>query len=194
MSRRSTARGDMVRSAALLIRERGVEATSVGDVISHAGAPRGSIYHHFPGGKTQLVEEATRSAGVFIGTMLTDNLSERGLIATLDVMLDFYRSQLLDTDFAAGCPIGAVGAEGPNTPSALLIAGESFDSWESAVAAALRQQGVSRERSESLATTALALVEGALLMSKAQRSTRALDRAGSEMRRMITSAVAAEQL
>ena len=63
MAKRSSARDDMLRSAAHLFRRRGVEATSLADVIDHAGAPRGSIYHHFPRGKPQLVEEATRTAG-----------------------------------------------------------------------------------------------------------------------------------
>ena len=54
------ARQRMIVSAALLIREHGVEATSFSAVLAHSGAPRGSIYHHFPGGKAQLVEEATR--------------------------------------------------------------------------------------------------------------------------------------
>src|SRR3712207_8589123 len=46
--------------------ERGVQGTSFADVLEHSGAPRGSIYHHFGGGKTQLAEEATRWAGEYI--------------------------------------------------------------------------------------------------------------------------------
>src|SRR3989441_12154394 len=51
-------RGSMVRSAAALIRSRGVSATSLSDVLTHSGAPRGSIYHHFPDGKRQLAVDA----------------------------------------------------------------------------------------------------------------------------------------
>lgn len=56
----------MVRSAAFLFRERGYSGTGFRDVIAHSGAPRGSIYHHFPGGKAQLAEEAVRYAGDFL--------------------------------------------------------------------------------------------------------------------------------
>ena len=51
-------RASMVRSAASLIGSRGVSATSFSDVLADSGAPRGSIYHHFPDGKKQLAQDA----------------------------------------------------------------------------------------------------------------------------------------
>src|SRR3954452_1335068 len=66
MPRESDARRRMIESAAVLFRERGVQGTSFSDALTHSGAPRGSIYHHFQGGKTQLAEETTRWAGEFI--------------------------------------------------------------------------------------------------------------------------------
>ena len=59
----SSPRERMVVSAALLIRERGAQATAISDVLKHSGAPRGSAYHYFPGGRMQLLEEATEYAG-----------------------------------------------------------------------------------------------------------------------------------
>ena len=53
-------RASMVRSAAALIGSQGVSATSFSDVLADSGAPRGSIYHHFPDGKKQLAEDAIR--------------------------------------------------------------------------------------------------------------------------------------
>src|ERR1700722_1272377 len=54
----SNSRMRMVRSAAALFGSRGLSATSFSDVVADSGAPRGSIYHHFPGGKKQLAEDA----------------------------------------------------------------------------------------------------------------------------------------
>src|SRR5688572_33420325 len=65
----------MLESAAILFRERGVHGTSFSDVLAHSAAPRGSIYHHFPGGKAQLAEEATRYAAEFITGGLTAALA-----------------------------------------------------------------------------------------------------------------------
>jgi AcrR family transcriptional regulator len=47
-------RTSMISSAAALIGARGLSGTSFSDVLADSGAPRGSIYHHFPGGKKQL--------------------------------------------------------------------------------------------------------------------------------------------
>jgi AcrR family transcriptional regulator len=60
----------MVLSAAALLREYGANATSIDRVLAHSGAPRGSVYHHFPGGRAQLIEEAVALAGAFISGLI----------------------------------------------------------------------------------------------------------------------------
>ena len=98
----------MVVSAALLIRERGAHATAISDVLAHSGAPRGSAYHYFPGGRTQLLCEAVDYAGDHVGAVIAE--ADSGL-ELLDTLIDKYRRQLLDSDFRAGCPIVAVSVE-----------------------------------------------------------------------------------
>ena len=98
----------MVVSAALLIRERGAHATAISDVLEHSGAPRGSAYHYFPGGRTQLLCEAVDYAGEHVAAIID------GADASLDLwdtLIDKYRRQLLDSDFRAGCPVVAVSVE-----------------------------------------------------------------------------------
>ena len=56
----------MVISTALLIRERGAHSTAISDVLEHSGAPRGSAYHYFPGGRTQLLCEAVDYAAEYL--------------------------------------------------------------------------------------------------------------------------------
>ncbi|WP_241483958.1 MULTISPECIES: TetR/AcrR family transcriptional regulator [Nocardiaceae] len=186
---RSTAREDMLRSAALLFRERGVEATSLADVIEHAGAPRGSIYHHFPRGKPQLVEEATRTAGALMGSMISRGLASDGPAATLRAIIGGFRQQLEATEYTAGCPVAPAALEGMNSPAALVAAGESFTSWEDTIAASLWQRGLSQDRSRGLATMAIASFEGALIIAKAQRSTAALDRVEVELLAWLEAAL-----
>ena len=98
----------MVVSAALLIRERGARATAISDVLAHSGAPRGSAYHHFPGGRTQLLCEAVAFAGEHIAALIAEADSGPAL---LDRLIEKYREQLLATEFRAGCPIAAVSVE-----------------------------------------------------------------------------------
>src|SRR5438046_641573 len=104
MPRQSDARIRMIQSAALLFRERGIEGTAFADVLEHSGAPRGSVYHHFPGGKLQLAEEATRYAGDFIAAGLAASLHQSDPIAALDTFTNTWIGILRDSGYQAGCP------------------------------------------------------------------------------------------
>src|SRR2546423_7767304 len=64
----------MVLAAAELIRRQGVSGTGLRQIVNHAGAPRGSLQHYFPGGKDQLLTEAIESAQEFVVRSLTGYL------------------------------------------------------------------------------------------------------------------------
>ncbi len=107
MARHSDAREKMLASAVLLFRERGLPGTSLSDIVEHSGAPRGPLYHYFPGGKSQLATEATEFAGGFISAALTEVLENNHPVDALRMMIEFYEVQLRDTGYESGCPIGA---------------------------------------------------------------------------------------
>ncbi|WP_326595841.1 TetR/AcrR family transcriptional regulator [Streptomyces sp. NBC_01803] len=180
MGRRSDARERMLGSAMRLFRERGVAGTSIADVMAEGQAPRGSLYHYFPGGKAELAETATARAGRAMGATISALTAERGPVGTFTAIIDLFRQQLLDTDFAAGCPVAAGGLAEADAPGARAAAGEAFASWESTLSASLWQHGIPAERADRLATSGLAIVQGALVLARAQRSTRPLDRVCEE--------------
>src|SRR5947208_8563986 len=138
----------MIQSAALLMREHGVEATSFSEVLAHSGAPRGSIYHHFPGGKTELIEEATRFAGEFIRQAAASARRERGgdPLTTLDLNARFWKKVLGDSNFSAGCPVAAGTLESERTPAVRDAAGKFFAGWQEEYAKTLIQSGVDPAR------------------------------------------------
>ncbi|WP_445152399.1 TetR/AcrR family transcriptional regulator [Baekduia sp. Peel2402] len=185
----SDARDRMIASTTALIRERGVEATSLSDVLAHSGAPRGSIYHHFPGGKAQLVEEATRAAGGMFAAGMVAALEADDPLAALRAFADGWRAVLRESDFAAGCPIAAVAVEGTNNVAACDAAGEAFTDWQEVLAAALRRRGVQEARAASLATLAVAAIEGAVILARAQRSEAPLERVADELLRVAEAAM-----
>ncbi len=100
----------MVASAALLIRERGAHPTAIADVLAHSGAPRGSAYHYFPGGRTQLLCEAIDYAGDYVVASIDRGRQRRGVCSTR-MIAGCTASSCLVCDFRAGCPVVAVAVE-----------------------------------------------------------------------------------
>ena len=178
----------MIETAVQLMRERGVEATSFAEVLAASEAPRGSIYHHFPDGKAQLIEEATRWAGQFIAGGERAALRE-GPVAAVRLLAAYWRSVLRDSDFLAGCPIVAVTVEGELRPAAREAAGDVFDEWEALFARALRDEGVAPRRARSLATMVIASVEGGVILARAQRSLTPFNRVAAELEALVAAAL-----
>ncbi|MFC4003608.1 TetR/AcrR family transcriptional regulator [Prauserella oleivorans] len=166
-------RAAMVASAVALMRERGVAATSFADVLAHSGAPRGSVYHHFPGGKAQLIQEATRFAADHLTDGITRVLDAGDTGSALRALVDLWRRGLEERDYAAGCPI--VAAALGTDEGARGLAGEAFDRWTSLIADSLVADGLPIARARSLAVLIVSALEGALVMAQAQRSSAPLD-------------------
>jgi AcrR family transcriptional regulator len=194
MPRKSDARQKMIESAALLFSEHGIQGTSFTDVLAHSGAPRGSIYHHFSGGKTQLVEDATRWAGEFTIAGAVAAVERRDPIAAIGSFRRHWSKVLRASDFGGGCPVASAALEGSHEPTARDIAGEVFADWQEVIADGLRRRGVAAARAHSVATLLLASIEGAIVLCRAQQSLRPLERVSDELELVMASALNAEQL
>lgn len=178
----------MVVSAALLIRERGAHATAISDVLQHSGAPRGSAYHYFPGGRTQLLCEAVDYAGEHVAAMI--NEAEGGL-ELLDALIDKYRQQLLSTDFRAGCPIAAVSVEAGDEQDrermapVIARAAAVFDRWSDLPAQRFIADGIPPDRAHELAVLATSTLEGAILLARVRRDLTPLDLVHRQLRNLL---------
>jgi AcrR family transcriptional regulator len=187
MPRTSDARQRMIESAAVLFRERGVQGTSFSEVLEHSGAPRGSVYHHFRGGKTELAEAATRWAGEYILAATVAALAEHDPVAAIDSFRDWWTAVLRSNGYNAGCVIAAGALEGEREPAVRAAAAVAFTRWEDALADALEARGVAAERARSLATLVIASLEGAVVLSRAHRSSEPLERAAAELQRAVAA-------
>ena len=180
----------MIESALVLMGEHGVEATSFSQVIEHSGAPRGSIYHHFPGGKEQLITEATRYAGDVVANLMTEAVEQHDdPVAAVDAIIGFWRTVLYDSDFAAGCPVIAATLESDHSPAARDAAREAFERWEQLYTEMLTRAGVTEERARSLGSIAISAVEGAVILSRARHSNGPLERVVDELRKLFHDAI-----
>ena len=182
-------RDRMIRSAAALFRRNGIEGTSFSDVLEHSKAPRGSIYHHFPQGKAQLAEETTRWAGDFIAAGLTAALDSDDPGAAIARFGSFWLGVLRDSDYADGCPIMAAALEGDRMAGARDAAGAAFARWETEIAEAVERHGLPPERARSIAVLVIAATEGAIVLSRAQRSTEPLERVLGELEQIVHGVV-----
>jgi AcrR family transcriptional regulator len=167
----ATPRERMITSAALLIRERGAQATAISDVLEHSGAPRGSAYHHFPGGRTQLLSESVDFAADHVAAQITGAATGFEL---LDAVVGRFREALLASDFRAGCPVVAVAVEADNGP-VLERAGAAFTRWHDLIAARLVSDGLAEARARELTLFLTSAIEGAIVIARATRDVAPLD-------------------
>lgn len=181
MVQASQSRGDMLAGALVLLRERGYSGTSFSELIESTGAPRGSIYHHFPGGKQQLAREAVEIAQAY-GDAVFDRAGGDPVRA-LELFAETWRSGLIDSGFRSGCPVaGVVTGLSDDNPELLGATAACFESWRSRLAAMLRQSGLSRRAAERRSTLAVAAIEGAIMLSRAQKDIRPFDDTVAELR------------
>ncbi len=181
----------MIASTALLMRERGARATSIDAVLEHSGAPRGSVYHHFPGGREQLLREATEYAGEYVVSRLEQAPADDPL-AALDSLLDEYRATLVATDFRAGCPVVAVAVEstedGPDLRDDVVGA---FDRWRQTIAQAFVAAGIEAARADELAMLVIASFEGSVILSRSYRDLAPMENLRRELHRLVDAELAA---
>jgi AcrR family transcriptional regulator len=163
----------MVLSALYLIAERGVQGTSIAEVLERSGAPRGSVYHHFPGGKDEIV-------GAAMEYMATDARVPLRALHGSDVagivtgFINLWRGVLTRSEFAAGCATAGVTVSG-ESETARGAARKVFEVWIADLTELLEAAGVDRSKAADFAWMLFASTEGALVFARAERSMRALD-------------------
>src|SRR6476660_5204051 len=159
--RRSPARALMVRSAATLIRERGIHGTGLRDVVAHSGGPRGSLGRFFPGGKTQLVTEAIDVALVELFGDLDNALGEaKTFPEAVGVIVAPWRRLLADHDFALGCPLAATVVDAADNDDLRDHVSELLAQWQASVANAYVKFGDPPTAADEQAAVLLAALEG----------------------------------
>jgi AcrR family transcriptional regulator len=146
--RRSDSRERMLRGAAELLREYGAGATSIDRVLARTGAPRGSVYHHFPGGRAQLVEEAVNRSGDHMTRRIDAAMEADDPVAAVDSFVALWRERLTESGYRVGCPVAAVAAEtNDEAPQLARSAAAVFARWQQALAAHFTRHGLPQPRS-----------------------------------------------
>jgi TetR/AcrR family transcriptional regulator, lmrAB and yxaGH operons repressor len=166
----------MLDSAVLLLRERGAAGVTVDAVLAHSGAPRGSVYHHFPGGRNEMILGAIRQAGDYISAMVEDAAAHGDPRQTVEQFVRFWKRSLTKTDYRAGCPLVAVAVDArEEIPAADELVREIFARWRDSLSELLAANGFAEDRGRRLATLIVSSIEGAIILCRAHHDLDPLD-------------------
>jgi TetR/AcrR family transcriptional repressor of lmrAB and yxaGH operons len=171
------ARRKMIESAVTLLAMRGLQGTAFSEVLERSGAPRGSIYHHFPKGKDELVDAAIELSGQRALAVL-DEVEGASPSEITGYFLGLWREILVRSNLRAGCAVLAVSVA-TDSPGLLEHAAAIFRAWTSRLTGLYVAAGIEPERASSFATTLVAASEGAVVLSRAQRSLEPFEQVAS---------------
>lgn len=187
-----TSKGDLTKSrlsASMLelIQTSGYSGTGLNAVIDHAGAPKGSVYFHFPDGKEGLgVAAVDLAAAQFAQLIAEAAASAGGAAAAVRAAMEALTAIVSNSDYRLGCPVSVVtlemGAESQRLRNACAAA---FESWIAPTAALLEAEGLDAAPARSLATVVVSTIEGAVILSRATRSAQPLTSAADVLAELI---------
>ena len=183
-------REHMIETTASLVHRQGFYGTSLNEILLESGAPRGSLYYHFPGGKEELVLEAARQGVAMVTQLLKEVLTDSpdpadGVRAFVEAAAHVLR----DSGYVFGCPVAPIVLDSPESSALAEVCQEALEEWQQVLVEGLGSGGIERGRAESLATMIVCGLEGGLILARARRDTAPLDAVAEELALMVRSAV-----
>ncbi len=195
MRKGERSKAKMIAATAELLQRQGYHGTGLKQILALSGAPKGSLYFYFPGGKEQLACEALHSSGA---------AWEQRLRLVIDAAPDLgsavrgacraLADELFASGFIDGCPIATVALEAASTsPAVRETCAAQYGAWRVMIADLLREGGTDPNTADELALFVLSAIEGALLLARVAQDTSALEVAGRMLETLIRAhAVAAD--
>ncbi|MBD0673671.1 TetR/AcrR family transcriptional regulator [Streptomyces sp. CBMA156] len=180
-------RARLIAGTRELIEAQGYSGTGLNRIVAATGAPRGSLYFHFPGGKDQLVAAALTQAGQEVEALLAALAAGGADTAALaERLIEAFAERLELSGYTSGCPIATVALEVAGTNESLrTVCAELYAGWQRVLAVRLEGEGFGPAKAEAAAGQALALLEGAALLASVHRSREPLDHARHAVRHLL---------
>jgi TetR/AcrR family transcriptional repressor of lmrAB and yxaGH operons len=165
-------RSRILTAAQRLFRKRGYHATGLNDILELASAPKGSMYHHFPGGKEAIgvcvIEDIAQG---LLGLLEQSRArSTEGLVLQVGEKLAMTMEK---TDFEICALFSAFAAERKSSPQLGMAVAKAYESMVAAIATRLQLEGLAPEAAQDKALMVTALLEGGSLLSQAQQNSTA---------------------
>jgi TetR/AcrR family transcriptional repressor of lmrAB and yxaGH operons len=183
-------REHMIETTAALVHRQGFYGTSLNEILAESGAPRGSLYYHFPGGKEELVLEATREGVARITHFLKEIFMEAPDAAeAVRAFIEAAAHELRDSGYVFGCPVAPIILDSPESSVLAETCRQALEEWQQVLVEGLGSAGIERGRAESLATMSVCSLEGGLIWARARRDIAPLDSVAEELASMVRSAL-----
>ena len=168
-----TTRERLINAMITTLQHRGLHGAGLSEILANAKAPKGVLYHHFPGGKDALAVAAIEATFSFLCHKL-DTYMERGPDVSTALQAWILRALrgLDDSAFELGCPLAAVALESTAADTEIRSAlATGFAMLRGRMADALVQGGHERQRAQGIAALILAAYEGGLLQARVAGDT-----------------------
>jgi TetR/AcrR family transcriptional repressor of lmrAB and yxaGH operons len=159
-----------LQTAANLFQRQGYHATGLNQVVTEGGAPKGSLYFHFPGGKEQLAAEAVATGGAQLSARMAAAVA--GATSASEAVLAlgrFFATRLVESDYTTGCPVATIALEASSSADIRAACDGAYEEWLAGLTALLERHGVASAASD--AQLVLSAIEGALLLARVRRDT-----------------------
>lgn len=177
-------RARLLSTTITMVQELGVNAAGLTELLKRSNASRNSLYQHFPAGKGQLVETATKIVSRLVQShlaLMADSLPTAPSIEQwLDDLLAFWREPLESSDYRLGSFMMAAALDEPDS-AVQAAAGQAFTEWTARLAAGLAAAGVADATARSTAGLLLSAIEGAIVQSRALESSEPFDDARTQL-------------
>ncbi len=182
MPKKTDAREKAVRTAARLFQLHGYHGTGLAQIIEESGCPKGSFYYHFPQGKEQLGLADDEMEALFNRT----EAQSRGAPSYLRTLTRGLSQRLEVSDYCEGYLLAGLAFEAGSASARLSAAcSQSYRRWNRRICEALKTFGLSAGEAASAASAIVSALSGAMLVCRAEKSSRALDELGSVLSRWL---------
>ncbi len=178
----------MLTTARTLFARQGLHGTGINQVLAEGGAPKGSMYFHFPGGKQQLAAEAMAASATEMAAAIRATIDAYDdPPAAVRAMAEALGQRLAESDFQEGCPLATVALEA--TEGVRDACRDGYQQWLDLITADLTGHGIAADRASGLAVLILSSIEGALLLARVQRSLRPLREVADRLAPLIAEEI-----
>jgi TetR/AcrR family transcriptional repressor of lmrAB and yxaGH operons len=185
-------RARVIRTAANLLQRQGYNGTGLSQILRESSTPKGSLYFHFPGGKEELAVAALVAAGTDVSNTLRAHITaETDPGDAIEFACAALAEELSTSNYEKGCPLATVALEAASSSEPIrAVCADYFQGWQDIVEQMLLTREVEPVAAAELATTAVAAIEGAILLCRAHHTTDALERVGRQLRHFLNVTLA----